>query len=122
MRIIGERIRYLLDKKSMEQKDLAIKLNLSPQTISGYITGYRVPNPEVLSRIADILDTTTDYLLGRTNEPEDKILNKEDLPIEWIKAGIESLVVFKDLSAKDLTLEDLQDILTSIEKVKKRHE
>lgn len=118
MKIIGERLKELLTQKGMEQKDLAIKLNLSPQTISGYITGYRVPNPDTLIKLADELNTTTDYLLGRTDKPNLELIDK-NLPKELIDAGVQAIKVFKGLKVEDLTQNDIKYLIEFAEKVQK---
>lgn len=62
----GERLKYLREKYKMYQSELAEKLNLAPSTISMYERGDRDPDTSTLSKIADIFNVTTDYLLGRT--------------------------------------------------------
>ena len=42
--MIGEKIKTRLKELGLTQKDLAITLNISPSTLSGYITGYRTPD------------------------------------------------------------------------------
>ncbi len=55
-------------EKGLKQIELARLINVSIQTISGYETGYAQPPIDTLIKIADVLETTTDYLLGRTND------------------------------------------------------
>ena len=65
---IGQRILTLLEKKGMTQRELANKIGASEVSISRYISGARMPKANIVVYIADALNTTTDYLLGRTNE------------------------------------------------------
>lgn len=58
------RIQAAREQKKIRQKDLATKLGIAPNTLSQYETGKREPDFETLRRIADALDTSTDYLLG----------------------------------------------------------
>lgn len=60
----GKRIVELLDKRGMTRKELAQKAGVTQATISHYIKGNRSPKGETIARIADVLNTTTDYLLG----------------------------------------------------------
>lgn len=62
MASMGERIKELLEKKSMNQKQLAEKVGCTEAAISHYIKGDRVPRASVLAKIAIVLDTTSDYL------------------------------------------------------------
>lgn len=60
----GKRIVELLDKRGMTRKELAQKAGVTQAAISRYTKGNRSPKWEVIVRIADALNTTTDYLLG----------------------------------------------------------
>lgn len=62
MASMGERIKELLEKKSMNQKQLAEKVGCTEAAISHYIKGDRAPRASVLAKIAIVLDTTSDYL------------------------------------------------------------
>ena len=65
----NERLSGLLNDKRMSQKELAVKAGVTEAAISHYIKGDRIPRASVLARIADILETTSDYLMSK----EDKI-------------------------------------------------
>jgi transcriptional regulator with XRE-family HTH domain len=43
---------------------------MEPSAISHFETGRRKPSFDNLKRLADALRVSTDYLLGRTNDPE----------------------------------------------------
>ncbi|WP_135546937.1 helix-turn-helix domain-containing protein [Paenibacillus cymbidii] len=66
---LGERIRQLRERKQMTQKELASESKLTIVQLSRYETNHRKPDPDALSKIADALETTTDYLLGRSSSP-----------------------------------------------------
>lgn len=55
----------------MTAKQLGSMLHLSESSITMYETGKREPSPDTLVKIADILGTTVDALLGRQTEPEE---------------------------------------------------
>jgi len=69
MQTLGDRIKYLRELKQLTQKDLATKAELTIVQLSRYETNDRKPDPESLRRIVDALDTSGDYLLGRTQDP-----------------------------------------------------
>lgn len=56
--------------KGYTQEELAIKLNVVRQTVSKWEKGLSVPDADVLSRIADVLDTKVSVLLGGSVEEE----------------------------------------------------
>ena len=60
---MGERIKALLEKRGITQKELAEKTGCTEAAISHYIKGDRVPRASVLSKIAIVLETTSDYLM-----------------------------------------------------------
>lgn len=64
-----KRLSELRKQKNLTQEGLAVKVNTTKGTISNYENGYSTPPHEILVAIADNLVTTTDYLLGRTDDP-----------------------------------------------------
>jgi len=69
MNNFGIRLKETLDSKNLNQKELAVMANTTGATISRYINGERSPNAELLNDISVALNVSTDYLLGKTNEP-----------------------------------------------------
>lgn len=63
-----KRLTALRKKRSLTQEELAIKVNTTKGTISNYENGHSTPPHETLVALADTLKTTTDYLLGRSNQ------------------------------------------------------
>jgi transcriptional regulator with XRE-family HTH domain len=70
MTLLGARIRSLREDLDLDVGQLAYKAQIHRSTIHKIENGDR-PNTSgvILSTIADALNTTTDYLLGRTNDP-----------------------------------------------------
>lgn len=67
--LFGKRLRNLRIQKNVSQKDLAAILLLSNSTVSQYESGTRIPDMQMLIKIADYFRCPTDYLLGRTDDP-----------------------------------------------------
>ena len=63
-----KRIRDLREDSDLLQKDIAAKLNCSQVCYSHYETGKRDIPTEVLIELASFYNTSTDYLLGVTDE------------------------------------------------------
>lgn len=59
------RIREKRRAMGMTMKELGRLVGVSEGAISHYETGRREPDPEMIKRIADVFDVTTDYLIGR---------------------------------------------------------
>ena len=64
--ILGERIKYVRKKRGLSQAELVQRLNCTQAALSQYERGVREPSIGDLGNIADSLNTSTDYLLGRT--------------------------------------------------------
>lgn len=67
--LIGTRINSALALKNFRQKDLAKSLGVTDNTISYFCRGTRTPNTIQLIEIAKVLNVSTDYLLGLTDQP-----------------------------------------------------
>lgn len=80
-KVIGTRINAALARCDMLQKDLAKILEVTDNTISYYCKGKRTPQIEQLPKIAEVLNTTVDYLLGITNDPNPQRTAIDDLGI-----------------------------------------
>ena len=64
------RIKDLREDKEIKQVEMAKQLNISQTNYSKYELGKINIPIETLKKIALILDTSIDYLLGLTNTPE----------------------------------------------------
>ncbi len=65
---IAKRITRARLDLGINQKELAKKANITESSLSRYENGVREPKSAVLTRLADALEVSTDYLLGLTNE------------------------------------------------------
>ena len=90
--MLSERIREIRIAKKISQVELAKKLGVTKQSVSNWENDNIQPSVEMLSKIADELNVTTDYLLDRnerrlldvTGIPENVVQNLQEL-IEFIK-------------------------------------
>lgn len=67
---IAERIKAMVKSKNIAIKDLLAGCHLSKNTLSSMLSGGSTPKSENLAKIADYLDCSVDYLLGRTDDPD----------------------------------------------------
>ena len=71
--MLSENIRAVRKSKGLSQEELAIKLNVVRQTISKWEQGLSVPDADMLTKIADVLETNISVLLGgELNKETDK--------------------------------------------------
>ncbi len=64
MRLKGAR-----EDRGLSQSDLAERAGFQPSAVSHFETGRRAPSFENLKRLADALGVSTDFLLGRMDQP-----------------------------------------------------
>lgn len=62
-----KRIRDLREDHDLTQRELAKKLNMPQSQYFRYEQGYRDIPTDILIALADLYNTSTDYILGRTN-------------------------------------------------------
>ena len=109
-----KRIRDLRKRKKLTMKQLGQVIGVAESTISLYESGKRQPDNDTLQKFADYFDVSVDYLLGRTDD-----INQ--------KTGEEN-ITFDDFTyamyneSKELTDEDKQALLGMARLLKKKKE
>ena len=63
------RLKDLREDNDVKQKELAEYLNIKQNTYSQYENGKREIPLDTLCKLADYYNTSVDYLIGRTNNP-----------------------------------------------------
>lgn len=61
------RMKELREGNGLSQKKLADQLGLSAGTIGNWESGTREPNFDMIQRLSDFFEVTTDYLLGKSD-------------------------------------------------------
>lgn len=86
MNKFGVRLKHLREERKLLSKDFAKIMNVEPATITNWEKGNRFPKDSMLIKIADYFDCSTDYLLGRTENPSAIVYsekyNKDNIKIE----------------------------------------
>lgn len=77
----------------LSQKELALTMNVSIPTVSDWESGKKFPKGENLIKLAQILRTTTDYLLGVEDAQKEKLpaqseelSEKDKRLIDWFRS------------------------------------
>lgn len=105
-----KRIRELRKEKNITMKQLGEVIGVAESTISLYENGKRQPDNDTLQKLADYFCTTTDYLLGRTDEPTTNSLDKQLEGVDFALWG----------EVHDLTDEEKQDIINFVKFTKSK--
>ncbi|WP_195989624.1 helix-turn-helix transcriptional regulator [Clostridium sp. D53t1_180928_C8] len=100
--MIGDTIKELRDEKDIKQKELALYLGVSPSTIGMYEQNRRTPDSEMILKLSDFFNVSTDYLLGKSTirnpQQTDREIRKKE--VETIAAHLEG----KDITPKKMKL------------------
>lgn len=108
--IWATRITNLLEEKGMTQLELAKQSGTSPASISDWVGGSSQREPKVrgFKAVADVLEVSTDYLLGAdecttpTNEEIHKLTGLSDKAIKKLRKLQRGVKRNKDSAAKKL--------------------
>lgn len=68
--MLPERLKNLRKKAGLTQKQIAEKLQVGQNSYSNWEKGKRTPIQPTIEKLAEILNTSTDYLLGKTDIPD----------------------------------------------------
>lgn len=101
---VAEKIKALAKEKNYQLKTMLDECDLSKNTLSSMLSGGSMPKSENLAKIADYLDCSVDYLLGRTDNPT--LAHKKSELVELFD---------------QLTPEDQQKLLTLFYSLKDEH-
>src|ERR1700682_79053 len=72
--VFAERLKQERRKRKLTQQALADLCGLGIDQIGRYEAGDREPSLMGLFKIAEVLDVSTDYLLGLTDNPHEKLI------------------------------------------------
>lgn len=75
---LGETLRNLIEQQGITQKELAMKLAITPSALGNYVQNTREPDFHTLVKIADYFQVSTDCLLGY-NTPGQKLSHTEEI-------------------------------------------
>lgn len=105
--MVHERIRSLRKERHLTQTMLAEKVGVSAQVVSNWERNYTSPDLDDLSKIANALHTTADYLLGLSNEQEDEMREIKQL----LKTkGYEKPIFFDKKAWFDIQADEIKQI------------
>ena len=89
-------------KRGTKPNPVAKEIGISSGTLTKWKSAGTLPNGETLIKIADYLDCSVDYLLGRTDYP--RLVIKKAPP----ESGADEYT--KNMDAPDLTIEEIREL------------
>lgn len=97
---VAERIKELAKERNVSIKQLLLDVGLGFNTMSNMKTS--MPKADNLAKIADYLDCSVDYLLGRTDVPEVNKGNEEPIVYKVAARGGEREITLTAAQRKEL--------------------
>ena len=96
----GDRLRELREDKGLRQEDVAALFGFGKSTVSQWENGKSEPEYDIVLKLADYFDVTTDYLLGRSSIPYIKLQAPENATPEEIRSAFAQMVMYSQVSHK----------------------
>ena len=81
--MIGKRLRALRKEKGLKQIDIANVLDVSRTTYTQYETEKSEPDLETVKKLAEYFNCSTDYLLGKSDDPRPPDPDIKDAPLAF---------------------------------------
>lgn len=134
MLMLKDRLILLRKEKGYSQYEAAERLGFSRGKLANYEQGTRQPDYDTLEIIADFYDVSTDYLLGRTDNPSFSQEEKQEDSLEQInkllkkynidQSGFFDIEKWKSMGPEEIKqLESyFQFIVQEAEKKNKQHD
>lgn len=88
----SSRLKRLREDHGLSQAELADKLNISRGSISFYENNSRVPDIDVLFSLCKYFSVTSDYLIGLSDDPEQKPTATKELGLSY--AAVDRLLAW----------------------------
>ena len=101
----GIKLKQLRVEKGRTQKQLAEYLNVTKAMVSKYETNAAYPSVEVLAKIADYFNVSTDYLLDRTENRAFNVAPLTDVQVALVEGMINQFNHLNEIALKGNTNE-----------------
>ncbi|MFW6030614.1 MAG: helix-turn-helix domain-containing protein [Halanaerobiales bacterium] len=119
----GKRLRQLREENKISQIELAKKMSITSQALSQYELNKRMPDTEMVRKLAKHFKVSVDYLLGESNErsPADKIKQSissdPELANFWDKLSQREDLQLLFKQTKDMSPEGVKQIIRIIKAI-----
>ena len=107
-----QRLKQLRKEMGLSQKSLSEHLGVTQQAVGKWETGRSSPDPTTLARLAELLETSADYLLGISEQPAEPAApslpyGESPIPvIGTVRAGYGSLAFEEDYGVEYACVKD----------------
>ncbi len=106
------RLEQLMRERNINQIGLSAEIGVTQSTLSRNINGVHRPKAEIVERIANYFNVSTDYLLGKTDDRLPTNTSTTD-KLSGIKLALYN-------QTEELTEEQMEDVLKFVEFIKNK--
>lgn len=122
----GVRLITLRLKRNITQRELGEMLGIEKTTIMQYENQIAKPNLQMLQRIAETFHVSIDYLVGKTDNPNDVAWRQKsaliaaapEMPLEPVKIKQEYLDIARELQSHNIHPDDIRTMMNLMLKYK----
>ncbi len=107
--VFGKRLRILRDRKGFNQEQIAKAIGISRASYSHYETNRVEPDLEIIRLLSEFHNVSTDYLLGKTDQPQ--VIESDEkaaLIEEMARRYPDADIMFDNLAG--MTVEQLKEV------------
>ncbi|MGG3625493.1 helix-turn-helix transcriptional regulator [Bacillus gobiensis] len=83
MNTLGQRLRKAREQKGWSQTFVCKKLGISNSALSGYERDYREPDADMIRKLADLYEVSTDFLLKKKEKSGEEVFEDPDLQLAY---------------------------------------
>jgi len=116
--VIGDRIKQLRKENKLTQHEFGALFGLYDSTISMYETGKRTPEYGIIVKIADYFNVSIDWLLGRVENKNIIVIDKDSMPEALKNIGVEYLKLAMEMKQQSIPPNDVRKIIEAIKALK----
>lgn len=84
----SENLKWVMDVRNVNQKQLAEVLGIARETVNSYVSGKRTPDLEKLVKIANYLNVSIDDLAGRYTRQQELAITQVRIKYEKLKKNL----------------------------------
>lgn len=123
MNTIGSRLKALRKKYNYTGEEVGNMLKVSKVAIYNWEKDMRSPNPDVIEKLANIYEVSTDYLITGKESTSTKDGYYRDPEAaeyaEYLRTRPEAKLLFS--ASRDMSKEDMEEVVNYIEYLKSKH-
>lgn len=114
MTTVSERLIFLMENMDMKQTELAERIGISKQSLYKYLHCKCEPRAEIIARMAKVLHTSADYIVGLTNDSAPRVTDESHEKSMQLESDV--ICKFRRLSREDrIRIEERIDLLLEIQ-------